>query len=204
MRDKEKIFSLLRESVQSRREANIVEEFIDKMERRMAPIEIIDDNHCKFNGLTYYKDERTGRYFSRMSLSRVVWTYFNGEIPEGYEIHHVDENKSNDDITNLQMMTKSEHWKIHGKNFGKVKTKKTAKFICIACGKEYESTNTGNNRYCSKKCRESYRRNMYQATFTCIFCGKEFSAYKYSKSRVRKFCSQKCAHEYAKTRKSSN
>ncbi|MBR0060392.1 MAG: HNH endonuclease, partial [Selenomonadaceae bacterium] len=119
MKDKEKIFSLLRESVQSRREANIVEELIDKIERRMAPIETIDDKHKKFNGLTYYKDERTGRYFSRTPLSRVVWTYYNGEIPDGYEIHHVDENKANDDISNLQMMTKSEHWKIHGKDFGK-------------------------------------------------------------------------------------
>lgn len=35
------------------------------------------------------------------------------EIPNSYVIHHIDENRDNNDISNLQMMTKSEHDSYH-------------------------------------------------------------------------------------------
>lgn len=35
------------------------------------------------------------------------------EIPEGFHIHHIDENKTNNDPGNLQMMTAEEHRRHH-------------------------------------------------------------------------------------------
>ena len=36
-----------------------------------------------------------------------------GEIPVGYHIHHINFNKLDNRIENLQMMTKSAHHKLH-------------------------------------------------------------------------------------------
>lgn len=42
------------------------------------------------------------------------WT----QLPEGYEVHHIDMNKLNNDINNLAVLTKSEHAKVHSQNKG--------------------------------------------------------------------------------------
>jgi hypothetical protein len=41
--------------------------------------------------------------------SRFVWTSVYGEIPKGYCVHHKDRNVLNDDISNLDCLTRSEH-----------------------------------------------------------------------------------------------
>jgi len=42
-----------------------------------------------------------------------VWENVNGKIPKGLHIHHKDENKLNNKINNLQLLTNSEHQKLH-------------------------------------------------------------------------------------------
>lgn len=44
-----------------------------------------------------------------LRLHRVVWEAVNGKIPEGMEINHIDENKSNNSITNLSLVTPKEN-----------------------------------------------------------------------------------------------
>lgn len=44
-----------------------------------------------------------------------VWRQFKGQIPPGYEVHHKDRKKLNNDISNLELMTIEEHRRIHGK-----------------------------------------------------------------------------------------
>jgi len=46
---------------------------------------------------------------------RFVWVQKNGEIPDGYEVHHIDDNPHNDNINNLQLLTEEEHKALHGK-----------------------------------------------------------------------------------------
>lgn len=47
-------------------------------------------------------------------LHHLVWEKFHGKkMPKGYHIHHKDENKTNNDINNLQLMTASDHRKLH-------------------------------------------------------------------------------------------
>lgn len=43
----------------------------------------------------------------------LVWESLNGPKPKGFDIHHVDEDKSNFDISNLLLLTQEEHFKIH-------------------------------------------------------------------------------------------
>jgi hypothetical protein len=46
-------------------------------------------------------------------LHREVWKATHGEIPDGYEIHHVDGNTLNNSIDNLECLTKAEHLALH-------------------------------------------------------------------------------------------
>lgn len=45
-------------------------------------------------------------------LHRLIWTAVNGEIPKGMQVNHIDENKGNNCISNLNLMTNYEnsHW----------------------------------------------------------------------------------------------
>jgi hypothetical protein len=39
----------------------------------------------------------------------IIWKAFNGEVPKGYEIDHIDNNKENNRLNNLQLLTKAEN-----------------------------------------------------------------------------------------------
>ena len=43
------------------------------------------------------------------SLHRISWIAVNGEIPEGYQVNHKDENKDNNSISNLNLLTPKEN-----------------------------------------------------------------------------------------------
>lgn len=53
-------------------------------------------------------------------IHRVIWTAVNGEIPEGYQVNHIDEDPSNNAINNLNLMTCKENI-----NYGTGKARKT-------------------------------------------------------------------------------
>lgn len=70
----------------------------------------------EYGGVTYsvgtqgYMRSTTG---DRHLLHRRVWQEANGTIPPGYDIHHRDHNKLNNDLGNLQLLTKAEHASLH-------------------------------------------------------------------------------------------
>ena len=43
-------------------------------------------------------------------------SYWKEEVPEDYNIHHVDRNYRNPDIANLALLTMKNHTYLHGKN----------------------------------------------------------------------------------------
>lgn len=46
-------------------------------------------------------------------LHRAVWSYYNGDIPKDYHIHHKDGNPLNNDISNLEAVDPVEHLSYH-------------------------------------------------------------------------------------------
>ena len=55
-------------------------------------------------------------------LHRYVWEKFNGKIPNGFQIHHKDENKMNWNVENLELIDVSEHHKFHAIENGLAKS----------------------------------------------------------------------------------
>lgn len=54
-------------------------------------------------------------------LHRYIWEKYNGEIPEGYQIHHKDKNRKNYDLDNLELVDVRDHHRKHAleNNLGK-------------------------------------------------------------------------------------
>lgn len=71
--------------------------------------------HAKFsthrNGRRFINWNRKG-----VQVSRYVWESLHGKIPSKHEIHHVDEDFTNDEPENLECLTKKEHNERHDKH----------------------------------------------------------------------------------------
>ena len=172
----------------------------DKRVRRIV-------DYVEYDGETFARDKR-GYYLSskpiyngkRILLHRYVWIKHNGKIPKGYVVHHIDENKDNNDMSNFELMTNYEHSKMHGdkifkenkeeilKRFAKSHSKKILKKI-----KEKNKTPRKKEWYI-KQAAYIKSLGIYDKTETliCQYCGQEFKTTKLCADKT-KYCSGKCA-----------
>ena len=116
-----------------------------------------------------------------IKLHVYIWEKVNGEKPEGFDIHHKDFDKRNYSIDNLELLTKSDHLRIHARwvrekgiwikkpcskcnqvlpldNFYKRKTVGTHNGLCKVChnkeSKKYQEKN--------KEKRKEYMKGYYE------------------------------------------
>jgi hypothetical protein len=81
-----------------------------------------------------------------------VWCKYNNiSIPVGYVIHHKDGNKLNNTISNLELISKKNHSKLHHK--GKDLSKDIS-ISCVVCNKIFEVKIrvSKKRKFCSRKC----------------------------------------------------
>lgn len=69
--------------------------------------------NAKLNETGHYrissrKEGNNGKY-----LHRLIWEEHYGEIPEGYVIHHKNENPQDNSISNLELMERGKHVSLH-------------------------------------------------------------------------------------------
>jgi hypothetical protein len=110
-----------------------------------------------------------GKMFYR---HRLVWELANGPIPIGHIVHHKDGNRRNNDLSNLELMSRKAHCKHHNdddktadidayramkRNAGASRAK--VEIVCAECGQKAIKTKARQgNLYCSTKCKQRARR----------------------------------------------
>jgi len=74
--------------------------------KKLLPFYLYAGRKFTINNMGYYRS--TDRKGTQL-LHRYVWEMERGKIPKGYDVHHLDEDKTNNIITNLECLSKSEH-----------------------------------------------------------------------------------------------
>lgn len=135
---------------------------------------------CKYPGNVYWQNTSTTE-----RMHRYVWEFYNGKIPVGYEVHHIDHNVDNNDISNLKLLTRAEHQRIHSEERTPEQLKAKQKIMDHA--REYANKWHGSaqGHEWHKAQYESTKDRLFQIkTFTCQVCGEKFQSKKYE----AKFC----------------
>ncbi len=72
--------------------------------------------------LAYVQDDSGDRYVA--ILARVIWENWWGPIPPGLVVHHIDFNPINNAISNLSLMQRAAHTRLHRRKALKKKRRK--------------------------------------------------------------------------------
>lgn len=77
----------------------------------------------QFNYVKYLVGLTKDKYEFRI-VSRLVWSAFNGPIPDGMQVNHIDENPLNNNLDNLNIMSSKENcnWGTRNKRCAKNNT----------------------------------------------------------------------------------
>ena len=172
----------------------------------MQKVQYADDKDIAiFDGMSFRRDKRTGYYLAgnarnggrRKRLHVYVWEYYNGAVPEGYHVHHVDHDKYNNDIDNLQLLSKKEHAKHHARNMSeetKAKLRKQLIEKAVPKSKEWHASKEGKEWH-SKHGYDTWKTRKPK-TYECTYCGKEFETLNRYSESSNHFCSNNCKSAY--------
>lgn len=152
-------------------------------------IKVISDTVQEFRGTRYYK---CGYYFQHKGkrLHRAVWEYFNGEIPEGYHIHHIDEDRTNNNIENLALLPGIEHSTMHARTEERRENGRMAIVLAIAAAPEWHHSEEG-KAWHSEQGKKTWAKHSEPHETVCTGCGATY----YTRDlghKDRHFCSQNC------------
>ena len=164
----------------------------------------MSEKYQYFNGLKFTRDDKTGYYLNstiRKRMHRYVWEFYNGPIPKGYHIHHIDGDKSNNDISNLAMTEGKKHVAEHSKKWHEEHQEQT-KEIMEKMQKEavkWHESNEGKKWHKEHYKKEIKTKLNPEQIKRCACCGKEFV----SKTVHGRFCSGKCKTKYGRMKRAN-
>lgn len=158
-------------------------------------------NLALFNGYKFRLDKKSGYYLSskkigdrRKRLHVYIWEYYYGKVPNGMSVHHKDEDKSHNDISNYELMTTKKHTKYHADE--KVKNcydDVIDNLLNNALPKAVEwHKSVKGSKWHKEHYQEMKDKLLPSRKFVCEYCHKEFESVQ-SRS---KFCSNKCKSAY--------
>ncbi len=152
-----------------------------------------------FNGFRFTQDAKTGYYLSsgyiyngkQIRLHRYVWIYYNGEIPEGYDVHHKNEDKDNNDISNLELKLSNKHYSDHS-----IKNKRTEEWKNTWEEIRQKGSEAHKRLEMREKSSQLFKKqyaeriaNSEPQKCICIECQKEYTTYNLG---INMFCSRIC------------
>ena len=159
------------------------------------------EKNVYIDGIRFSLDEKS-LYYSGYSngektkLHRYIWEKYNGPIPEGYEIHHIDRNKLNNDISNLTILTTKDHHALHARLMTDEERERSRKILeerarPKAC--EWHGSEEG-RKWHSKHGKEvSEHLHDVKIKKICKCCGKEFYDNGFNSAL---FCSNNCKSKW--------
>lgn len=161
-----------------------------------------------FDGVRF-REETPGGYYTHSGtkyntrMHRYVWEYYNGTIPDGYEVHHIDGDKSNNDISNLCLMTVHEHKKYHSENLSEEERERRRQNMCdnalpAAC--EWHKSEKGRDWH-SKHAKQQHENGVFTKELVCTNCGKLYIGHLF-KIDGNSFCSGVCKARYLRKKRS--
>lgn len=160
-------------------------------------VQIISSTVQRFNGVSYYL---CGKYFQRrgVRLHRMVWEYHNGKIPQGYHVHHVDEDRSNNAIENLRLMPGNEHVSAHANEQERVDMSRGNIERAREAARRWHSSEAG-LAYHSVLGKENWKKRTVQ-TYVCSYCGRKFQTKHIYGEGKNHFCHQNCKASFRRAR----
>lgn len=130
---------------------------------------IVSETTQEFGGIRYY---RCGPYFQRKGkrLHRMVWEHHNGKIPKGMAVHHIDGNRANNVLANLDLWPLPRHASYHGKRRDHTAWmasmhRGAAKWHGSPAGLEWH------RKHWREDCQEKFSRVVEKV---CVWCGVKF------------------------------
>ncbi|MGN0098302.1 MAG: HNH endonuclease signature motif containing protein [Candidatus Methanomethylophilaceae archaeon] len=155
-----------------------------------------------YDGYAWYRypdsDKRDQRVYYRNStnpngekfLHRYIWVKYNGPIPEGYLIHHIDGNPLNNDISNLACVSPTEHAQEHPwtdeRRAERGDSMRGDSWIQDKC-REWHASEEGHQWHVEHG--KQVAENMQPKDYVCEYCGKQFSCKPFG---ANKYCSNAC------------
>jgi hypothetical protein len=150
----------------------------------------------EFNGRKYYRKgsgyfkagflpERRTRY-----MHRDVWEFHNGHIPDGFEIHHRDHDKGNNDLGNLELVESRGHASYHGRKRATEKPDAARKHMerIRPLASKWHGSKAGLEWHSEHGKATWENRELHK--YKCIQCGKKYEAL--AGTRKKGYCSPAC------------
>ena len=154
----------------------------------------------EFAGIKFREEYPGGYYIHNFNgynirMHRFVWEYYNGPIPDGYEVHHINGDKSKNDISNLQLMCCSEHKKLHAETLSEEERERrrvNLRTNAIPKAIEWHKSDVG-SAWHTQNIKQQWETGAFLGTRICSNCGKEYTGYSKGGNT---FCSNACKSAY--------
>ena len=146
--------------------------------------------YIEYNGLKFCRDDRTGYYLNstiRKRLHRYVWECEVGPIPKGYHVHHIDGDKTNNDLSNLSIMTNTGHQRLHGQELKRKEKSRANIKIAVKYAPAWHHSEAGKKWHSEHMAGYKPPRSKR----ICEQCGAEFMGTAWSR-----FCSNNCKSKW--------
>ncbi|MCD7735294.1 MAG: HNH endonuclease [Clostridiales bacterium] len=158
-----------------------------------------DGNVAFYGGYKFRRDPKSGYFLCtrktdagrRERLHVYVWRKAHGDIPEGYHIHHKDENKRNNEPENLACIPGTLHESFHGKEYSvnhREAQLKNLRENATPSAKAWHSSDAG-RAWHSEHAKQNIQ-NMEKKEYVCQYCGRTYFCLPVGGEK--KFCSNAC------------